>query len=253
MATTYKKIEHQKKFFNALGGDYEKGNILNLPTLEKAKKIISKYIYGDVLDIGNGGSICFDIKKAKSVILADLAIELLQSPKMVDHGRFKSVDKKSLRIVQANVMGMPFKDGSFDVVILLYVAHHLSISSVQGSRKNIERSVSEISRVLKKDGVFILGEDYPATFFKLILNWGYPLWYFLCQLIHKPLPYFMSRKEISEIFNKYNMVVINEHHVGFGKRTVYNPIFPFLKPPGWLWDMVLKNKILLIKKGDTKV
>ncbi|MDO8503235.1 MAG: class I SAM-dependent methyltransferase [bacterium] len=244
-----RRVEHQRKFFNSLHDSYEKGNMMNLPSLESARKLISPHIFGDVLDIGNGGSICFDIKKARSVTLADLAIKLLRNPKIVDKGRFRAVDKSKLRCVEANVLNLSFKDKSFDVVLLLWVAHHLSVSSKGGSKRNVNRAFSEISRILRKDGLFILAENCPAGFVKFFLDLGYPFWYFLLSKVNKPLPYFMSRGEIEQLLKKNGLTIIKKNNLAFGKKA-YQPLFPFFAPPGWLWGMLMGSRLFLVKKDS---
>jgi len=63
-------------------------------------------------------------------------------------------------------------------------------------------------------------------------------------LIDKPLPYFMSKKETREYLAKIGLSLEKEIVIPTGKRA-YVPLFPFLSPPGWLWDKLLSSVLFL--------
>lgn len=239
-----KKIKHQKEYFNQIASGYSEANSATIPILEKVKEITDPFIKGDVLDIGNGGVISFNTKKARSVTLADLAVDLLKNPRILDSGKLKTLSLKQFKFMEANVMKMPFKDSSFNTVLMLNVAHHLSVSTTLGSRKNVGTAMTEIRRVLKKNSTFIFLENCPTPLFKLFYNLFYSLAFQMLKIFQKPLPYFLSENEIVSLLRKNKFRVEARDQISWGSR-VYLPIFPLLSPPGWLWSIFLKNKIFI--------
>ena len=219
--------------------------------LERVQEITRVYVKGDVLDIGNGGVISFDTKEACSIILADLAIDLLKFPRILEKGKLKPLKNNRFKIVEANVMKMPFQSGSFNTVLMLNVAHHLSVSNIDESKKNVETALSEIRRVLKKDSTLIFLENCPTPIFKIIYNLLFSVGYGLLNFFKKPLPYFLSENEIINLLNKNKFTIEVKDQIDWGKR-VYLPIFPLLSPPGWLWSMFLKNKIFICRNKYVK-
>jgi phospholipid N-methyltransferase len=69
----------------------------------------------------------------------------------------KSLDIKNVEFKQADIYNLPFKEESFDSVIICFVLEHLH---------NPVQALKEIKRVLKKKGTIIVIEgDHGSTFF----------------------------------------------------------------------------------------
>jgi ubiquinone/menaquinone biosynthesis C-methylase UbiE len=108
---------------------------------EKNKEIF----HGNILEIG--ASICMisaTIKKnvsAATVIATDVARNILEAAVKIT----PIIGGKPDFFIQCNAEQLPFKDGLFDCVIGSSVLHHTELS----------KSMSEISRVLKKGGFYV--------------------------------------------------------------------------------------------------
>lgn len=241
-------VKHQQDYFNNLSSHYGEGNELNADFIERLIMLTSPFIHGNVLDIGNGGILGFDYRKADSVTVGDLAFELLKTLKTPRDGKLEVIKNTSkIKRVELNVLNLPFKDNSFDTVVMFNVAHHLSVSSLSQSKKNVNLAFKEIRRVLKKDGTFILLENCPALFIKAGIDLTYEFWYWLLIKFKKPLPYFLSKGQISKFLKKQKMTVLRVIGMHWSKK-IYQPIMPWFSPPGWLWEMVLKNQLFVVKK-----
>ncbi|OLQ46043.1 methyltransferase [Bacillus licheniformis] len=57
----------------------------------------------------------------------------------------------NVRFQQGTAESLPFPDESFDIITCRYAAHHFS---------DVRKAVSEVARVLKKDGRFLLVDHY---------------------------------------------------------------------------------------------
>lgn len=241
-------VAHQQDYFNSLSGHYAKGNKINFPFLASVKRLTSSYISGDILDVGSGGLVSFDYKKAKSVVLGDIAAELLKFPRTVSGNNFKLVKSNKIKCMQSNVMDLKFKNQSFDVVLMFNVAHHLSVQSLNQSQKNVQLSIKEINRVLKKRGTFIFLDNCPTILFKFAQDIGFNfMFWFLKKLTHKPLPYFLSESQIKKYLSNNGFEIIKINKIDWPKK-IYLPVFPIFSPPGWLWEQVLRNRMFIAFK-----
>jgi SAM-dependent methyltransferase len=97
---------------------------------------------GKVLDIGFGyGDVEKKLKFSKERVLygVDISSVAIENLKKVINGHFR----------KGNIFALPYKKSFFDVVLVLDVLEHIP-------PKNIFRSLKEIKRVTKKNGVVII-------------------------------------------------------------------------------------------------
>lgn len=243
-----KSDDKQQDYFNSLSDQYVEGNDLFVDLLKDIKKLTTKYINGDVLDVGSGGIISFEYKKARTVTLTDIAEELIKSPKVLEGDKFKLVNSKKIKALKASAMKLPFKDKSFDVVMMFNVVHHLSVNKITGSQRNAQKAFKEIHRVLKTGGVFIFVDNFPTLLFKALQELSYEMAYWLLlKLTNKPLPYFLSEQQAKKYLSDVKFEIEDIENMKWPKK-IYLPVFPLFSPPGWLWEMVLKNRMYICLK-----
>ena len=108
---------------------------LNLAPSEKGKKI---------LDAGTGsGFLLPSLAMYGDVTAVDHSQEYLdRTEKLIQHERL------SVPLFKASVLDLPFADESFDLVFCLSVMEHIH---------DLSKAVGELKRVLKKDGVLMVG------------------------------------------------------------------------------------------------
>ena len=93
---------------------------------------------------------------------------------------------------------IPASDGSFDTVLLCYVLHHTQDISVV---------LNEVSRVVRKDGVVIVYEDIPQTWWDRI-----PLWAHNRKWEKRTGPCtFRSEPEWRSVFAAYGFEIVEEN------------------------------------------
>lgn len=248
--TPDREIRHQKAFFERLAGRYADGYGISLDFLEGVRRAVSPHVRGRVLDIGNGGLLSFDLTHATSVAIADLCSSSLKSIKTVDGGTIRGLspaEDAALQCVEASAMDLPFAAGSFDVVAMCYVAHHLSMPTRRGARQNIGRALGEVHRVLADGGTLVLLENCPARLPKLVQDLGFSALYRALHLFGKPLPYFMSQREILRQLADRQFAVTTRSRIAWSTR-VHQPMFPGIAPPGWLWERLLSNRMFVAVK-----
>ncbi len=116
--------------------------------MEKLEKKLKTIVGGNVLDIGSGrGEFIHIIKEFKSFnkITAN-DIEQRSGDFIKEH--FKDIN---IDFVKADAGDLPFEDNSFDTVCISNSLHHLP---------NMEKILTEMKRVLRDSGNFIINEMY---------------------------------------------------------------------------------------------
>lgn len=114
-----------------------------------------------ILDLGAGTGYSAELlekryKKSK-VIIFDFAEKMLLTSKK----RKKWFDRK--RYICGDAEQLPFADNSFDLIFSNLVLHWIA---------NKERTISELQRVLKPDGLLLFSTLGPDTLFELKQSWS---------------------------------------------------------------------------------
>lgn len=158
---------HQQNAFDNQAQSYEKlygdQSEFEKEIVEKRKNLILNSKKAEtVLDLGcgTGTFLRFISKKAKKVFAVDASEKMIQKAK-------KRVDAEKLSNVQiqfADALKLPFEKDFFDTVYCINTFYHI---------KDKEKVISEISRVLKKNGTAYI-EFYnvlnPFAFLRTIAN-----------------------------------------------------------------------------------
>lgn len=225
-----------------------------------------------ILDVGCGrGDITLYLaRKAKFTIGIDYSKDAISLANKIKK-KFNSSIKKKTQFRVMNIKKLNFPNDFFDVVICIDVLEHLH-------KKEVEKSLREISRVLKKDGVLFVHTG-PN---KILYNITYK-WYILpMNKVLTKIDQLIKRKKYSSfpkdpripiekeqhvneptyfylrtIFKKYNFEGTIRIEIGYLKpiknfRTyVYNilttlyplsKLYPFNTLFGWAFIAYLKNK-----------
>lgn len=108
------------------------------------------------LDVGTGfaSNIKFlseHLSKKSKIWTIDSSEEMLESAKSEMHSQ--KLDK-NIEFLVADASHLEFENESFDLIVSVMVLHHI---------ENLESALSEMSRVLKKDGAMILTDYLPSA------------------------------------------------------------------------------------------
>jgi len=178
-------------------------NYLNWKHLDTSIQKTSKYLYGKCLDIGSGNS------PYKQNILENVQ-EYICVDKGSVHQHMFSTSKE--KFINADIKALPFEDNSVDSVVLTQVLEHID---------EPYKALSEIKRVLKKDGIILLSVP------------------FIYQAHATPYDFFrFSEYGLRELCKKYNFEILEFHYHGYLGTTLVS-IFN-----GFIWQLSSKNKLL---------
>ena len=112
-----------------------------------------------VVDLGCGTGLTSTqlLEKSNTVCGVDITWQLLKSAK-------KRHNNQKFTAAEGDITSLPFKDRSFDGIVCLDTLEHIA---------SIDKAVSEIGRICKKDGLFLF--DIPSS---LILDFSYFFGYY---------------------------------------------------------------------------
>ncbi len=139
------------------------GIIMNLINSGKYKKIIKKYIIKNIdtkndisiLDVGCGGgkviNIFSSIAKNSKIYGIDHSIDMVRLSKKVNKA---GITGGKVDIVQGNVYKLPYKDSFFNIITAFDTISFWN---------DLDVSINEIKRVLKKDGLLFIVNGYPKA------------------------------------------------------------------------------------------
>lgn len=105
-----------------------------------------------ILDLGCGsGYLTFPIAKRNEnayVVGLDIVTDTLER----NTEKAQEMDIKNLEFISYDGINFPFEDNSFDLVVTRYALHHFP---------EIRKSIYEVARVLKCDGLFFVSDPKP--------------------------------------------------------------------------------------------
>ncbi|MEK6920715.1 MAG: class I SAM-dependent methyltransferase [Nanoarchaeota archaeon] len=146
-------IHKTKEYFDA-NPTHFKHAVEEYPIMyREAAERINKHIKGNVLDIGSGGILNYDTKKAKNVFLVDITTAN------------KERAGKNIIFMNSDMRNLGIRDEKIDIVIMQHLLHHLADNTLQKTLRNLEEGFKETQRVVKKEGKIMIVEGcVPLTF-----------------------------------------------------------------------------------------
>lgn len=188
------------------------------------RSFTSGLIIGDTLDVGCGSRVFTDLSKASSWTGLDISERMLSGIVFED-----PLEKK--RVMQGDVLNLPFDDESFDTVTAFFLLHHLAQKNKSQSAQRVQSAFSEIFRVLRPGGRFVVAENCPGPA-EAPYHLLFPAVYFLGQRLFKTeMPYFWPPKAYLKYAStsgfKDNAPYIHVPIV----EGIYQPVIKRVTPP----------------------
>jgi len=164
------KKEQVTKMFDTISKEYDGLNRvisfgIDIKWRKKVVEIVNKQQPDTILDIATGtGDLAINLAKTSASKIIGFDI----SPGMLEVGKKKITHKQldhKIEMVLGDSEKMPFDDNSFDAITVAFGIRNF---------ENLEQGLSEILRVLKPNGVFVILETSVPT--KTPFKQGYKLY-----------------------------------------------------------------------------
>lgn len=173
--TPYNSSDQSKKqqveqMFDTISGEYDGLNRvisfgIDVKWRKKVVALVASRKPDSILDIATGtGDLIINMASTKASKLVGLDI----SEGMLSVGRKKIKEKElegRIEMIQADSEAMPFEDNSFDAITVAFGVRNF---------ENLEKGLTEILRVLKPGGIFVILETSVPT--KTPFKQGYHLY-----------------------------------------------------------------------------
>jgi demethylmenaquinone methyltransferase/2-methoxy-6-polyprenyl-1,4-benzoquinol methylase len=225
------KKEQVSQMFDTISGNYDNLNRVisfgsDIKWRKKVIKIVSEQQPKTILDIATGTgdlAIMMASLKPNSIIGLDISAGMLAV------GR-KKISKKSLDATIDLVLGdsenMPFDDNSFDAITVAFGIRNF---------ENLEKGLTEILRVLKPGGVFVILETSVPE--KFLFKQGYHLYtqYIMPTIgklfskdksayayLSESANHFPYGEALNNILNKIGFIDLKALPQTFGVATIYS-------------------------------
>ena len=179
-------------------------------------------VTGDVLDLGCGSRVFYDLVGAKSWTGIDISSSMLSGISF-----FNKIG--DMRIIQGDMLKMQLADESADTVIAMFVLHHLAKKNIKETKKRVKLAFAEAIRVLRPGGRFIVCENCRGPL-EHPYHWMFPISFRVFKkALDVDLPYFWQRK----------------HYLKFAQDSGFKMPFTYVQVPmtDWVYNPVLKCKV----------
>ncbi len=146
-------------------------------------------ICGDVLDVGCGSRIYYNLKNANSWTGVDISQRMLDG---IDFRLSGEIDER--RIMQGDVLDLPFETESHDTVVACFLLHHLAKDNKRLSAERVQLAFDEFFRVLRPGGRLVVAENCRGPLeipYHLFFS---PIYYLALKLRNTEMPYFWKPK-----------------------------------------------------------
>lgn len=161
------EIEIRKHFLTNSGTyAFRRGSIhgfLDTLMLEYLKSNIDEN--ATVLEVGGGSGFMLDLVGSAVETSELVNCELVTEAYMEQ-------SNPGISLVKGNVISLPFRERSFDLVLAMNLLHHLVGGTVTLTRKNQVSAIGELTRLLKPGGTLLIFEQcYRLAAFNWLLFW----------------------------------------------------------------------------------
>lgn len=224
------KKDQVTKMFDTISGEYDGLNRvisfgIDVKWRKKVVKFVEKTNPKTILDIATGtGDLAMALAKTNAPKIIGLDI----SSGMLDVGKQKIIKKglqNTIEMVLADSENMPFEDNTFDAITVAFGVRNF---------ETLEKGLSEILRVLKPNGIFVILETSVPT--KSPFKQGYKMYtkYMLpvigrlfskdksaYQYLSESASVFPYGETLNNILREIGFINVEDFPQTFGVATIY--------------------------------
>ena len=230
--STLDKKKQVEQMFDTISGNYDDLNRVismgsDIKWRKKVIKMVAERNPESILDIATGtGDLAIKfatLSKANRIVGLDLSEGMLSVAKNKVAGKDLS---KKIEFIQGDSEALPFETGSFDAITVSFGIRNF---------ENLEKGLSEIYRVLKQNGIFVILETSVPS--KTPFKQGYNFYAkrvlpLIGKLFSKDKVAYTYLSEsasvfpygeiLNDILRKIGLIVVKNKPQTFGVATIYS-------------------------------
>lgn len=203
-------------------------------------RLTTGLVRGNTLDLGCGARVYYNVEAVDRWVGLDLSTELLDQLLFFEDQRPREVEKRNI-----SCWDLPFPDESFDTVCAMFLFHHLAKTSRRESRRRVLEVMADVRRVLKPDGVFLIGEN-AARLAEKPYHLAYRPLYWLFRRFSVELPYFWSVNEWVKLIEDAGFDEPSFCHIPV-REGIINPMSGITLPT-WVMEILQRMSLFVIRK-----
>ncbi len=198
-------------------------------------------VRGDVLDLGCGSWVYYDVGSVDRWVGLDLSQKLLNDLKFIGSAELPG----SIEKIQGSCAEIPSGADSFDTVIAIFLLHHLARVDRRRTKQAVGGVLREARRVIRPGGTLLVLETWPQIGLHLY-HLLYPLLYPLARRWRGiELPYFLGPRTLERLageagFRECYALAVRLY------EDVRQPVLGFVLP-AWVQPLFQKYTIYIIK------
>lgn len=215
-----KNREIQRIYMQNLAETYEADIVAPQEEIyRRVNPMLNELAKGDVLLMGSGPLARLEAE-VKSLTALDYSESMLRGAAEGGGAR-----------VCADAAALPFDRGTFDTVILPFIVHHLAMDDVIETDKAVAKVLSEGTRVLRANGRLIVADLFLGSFLELMLRSVYRPVATLLNQCAKPMMFFYSLSNLTEIMRVERLRVERVMPVALEEPLVLTLLAPRFRIP----------------------
>lgn len=229
-----KSNQNAKEFFE----DWQPDKFNLDATYQKELRDFSAgFIHGDVLDLGCGSRVYYNLQKAKSWTGVDISKRMSSDIHFID-----KTDHLKMEMIVADAAEMDLTANAYDTVCAFFILHHLGRDNRTRSQARVLQTLQHSHAALRAGGKMVIAENASA-FLEWPYHWLYsPLYKFGKKFLKSELPYFWRKTQMIAMLKQAGFKSVTTCHFKI-EDWIYNPVLRMKIPPllsgSWIQSMTL--------------
>lgn len=162
----------------------------------------------ELLDVGNGGVINYDVSNVESIVALDLFLEEGQKS-----------EYPNVEFQKGSALAMPFDANRFDMVMMQNLLHHVVGKSVSESKELLRKVLGESYRVLRPGGRLLIVESTVPSWFYFVEAALFPLFLRINPLRH-PTTFQYTAEQIRKTAESEGFSLLEYLYIPKGKYII---------------------------------